>query len=295
MPSGETAPPPSESQALPVVIYSPASPLQHPVKLIGTILADLWRCRELAWILFTRDLKAQYRQSYLGYVWLFIPVVSTTIVWMFLNSTRVIQVAETPIPYPAYVLLGSLIWGLFTASVNQPLTSFNAGRAVFMKLKVPPEAFILSGLSTIAFELVIRLVVLVPVFIALKMVPASTAWLFPLGLACTVIIGLSIGFLMIPIGSLYVDVSRLVTTALSFAMYLTPVVYPPPSEGWAASVVEWNPMTAVVMTTRDWLTIGQGNYLPAMLLTTMIALAALFLAAIMFRVALPHLIERMGM
>lgn len=295
MPSGNTNQPTSESQALPVVVYSPASPLQHPVKLVGTIMTDLWRCRELAWILFTRDLKAQYRQSYLGYIWLFVPVVSTTIVWMFLNSTRVIEVAETPIPYPAYVLLGSMIWGVFTASVNQPLASFQAGQAVFMKLKVPPEAFILSGLSTIAFELVIRLVVLVPVFIALKMVPASTAWLFPLGLACTVIIGLSIGFLMIPIGSLYVDVSRLATTALGFAMYLTPVVYPPPSEGWTATVVKWNPMTAVVMTTRDWLTTGHGSYLSVMLITTVIALVALFLAAIVFRVALPHLIERMGM
>lgn len=255
----------------------------------------MWRCRELTWILFTRDLKAQYRQSYFGYIWLFVPVISTTIVWMFLNSTKVIQVADTPIPYPAYVLLGSMIWGVFTSSLNQPLASFNEGRNVFMKLKVPPEAFILSGLSKVVFELLIKMLVLIPVFAALGMMPASTMWLFPVGMACTVLIGVSIGFLMIPLGSLYTDVSRLVVTALGFAMYLTPVVYPPPTSGWAATLVQYNPMTAVVMTTRDWLTIGHSDYMPAMLISTAIATVALFFGIVVFRVVLPNLIERMGM
>jgi lipopolysaccharide transport system permease protein len=280
---------------LPVTVYSPESPLRHPIRLIREIFADLWRCRELVWILFTRDLKAQYRQTYFGYVWLFVPVISTTIIWMFLNSTRVIQVAATPIPYPAYVLLGSMIWGVFTASVNQPLNSFNAGRAVFMKLKVPPEAFILAGFSKIVFELLIRMLVLVPVFFALKMVPAATFWLFPVGMAAAVLVGVALGFLMLPLGSLYTDVSRLVSTGLSFAMYLTPVVYPPPETGWASIIIHANPLTAIVMTTRDWLTIGHSDYLLPFLLITLLAAVVLFIGIIIFRVVLPHLIERMGM
>lgn len=280
---------------LPVTVYSAESPLRHPFQLVQEILLDLWRCRELTWILFTRDLKAQYRQSFLGYVWLFAPVISTTVVWMFLSSTRVIEVAETSIPYPAYVMLGSLIWEVFAASVNQPLTSFHAGGPVFMKLKVPPEAFILSGLSRIVFELLIKMLVLIPVFAVLQIVPASTALLFPLGMACAVLIGVAIGVAIIPIGSLYSDVGRLVATALGFAMYLTPVVYPPPSDGWTAVLVNWNPMTAVVMTTRDWLTHGHSGYLPFMLATTFVAAVFLVFALIVFRVTLPRLVERMGM
>ncbi len=269
--------------------------LRNPIMLLVEIFSDLWRFRELTWILFTRDLRAQYRQSYLGYIWLFVPVISTTVVWMFLNSTKVIQVAETPIPYPAYVLLGSMIWGVFTASVNQPLASFQAGRAVFMKLKVPAEAFILSGLSKIVFELLIRMVVLVPVFLLLKMTPASTALLFPVGMICAALIGLAVGYLALPIGSLYSDVSRLVTTGLGFCMYLTPVVYPPAKTGLASILNEWNPMTAVIMTTRDWLTLGHSPYLVAMLITTAIAFGVLLIALVIFRVALPHLVERLGM
>jgi lipopolysaccharide transport system permease protein len=285
----------TETAELPVVVYSPESPLAHPLKLVKEICTDIWRCRELTWALFSRDLKAQYRQSYFGYVWLFVPVISTTIVWMFLSSTQVIQVAETPIPYPAYVMLGTMIWGVFTASVNQPLASFQAGQAVFMKLKVPPEAFILSGMSKIFFELLIRIVVLVPVFVGLKIVPASTFWLFPFGLAAASLTGAAIGMALIPLGSLYSDVSRLVSTAMAFGMYITPIVYPPPKSGWAAMVIEWNPITSIVMVSRDWLTTGHSEYMLPFVGTVFCATILLTLSIVVFRVVLPHLIERMGM
>lgn len=285
----------NERHSQPVTVYSAESPLRHPLTLISEIVWDLWRCRELIWILFIRDLKAQYRQSLLGYIWLFVPMISTTIIWMFLNSTKVIAVTKTPIPYPAHVLIGSMIWEVFTASVNQPLTSFHAGKSVFMKLKVPPEAFILSGLSRVIFELLIRMLVLVPVFAVLGMVPAPTALLFPVGMLAVVVFGVSVGFAILPVGSLYTDVGRMFGAGLGLAMYLAPVVCPLPSDGWTAVVMNCNPMTAFVMTTRDWLTLGHSSYLPTMLMTTLFALLLLFFAMIAFRVTLPRLIERMGM
>jgi len=285
----------ADDSSLPVVVYSPESPLAHPGKLVKEIFSDMWRCRELTWILFTRDLKAQYRQSYFGYLWLFMPVITTTVIWMFLDSTKAIQVAATPIPYPAYVMLGTMIWGVFTSALNQPLGSFQSGSGIFMKLKVPPEAFILAGMSKILFETLIRMLVLIPVFIVLKMVPASTCWLFPIGLMGAGLIGAAIGFLMIPLGSLYSDVGRIVGMAVGFGMYITPVVYPPPETGWAALIIQWNPITAVVMASRDWLTLGPSPYAIPFAVTTLLSLGLLFMGIVIFRVVLPHLIERMGM
>jgi lipopolysaccharide transport system permease protein len=280
---------------LPVTIYSLESPLANPVKLIREILRDIWRSRELSWILFTRDLKAQYRQSYLGYVWLIIPMISTTIVWMFLNSSQVIQVAPTKISYPAYVMLGSLIWVLLTSCINQPLASFQAGQGVFMKLNVPPEAFMIAGMSKIVFDLILRLIVLIPLFLFLNVVPATTFWLFPVGLIATMIVGTAIGYALIPLGSLYHDVRAAVNMALGFGMYLTPVVYPPPASGWAKILIESNPITSLIMVTRDWLTVGHSDYFVSFTILSLLSIIMLFIAMIVFRVALPHLIERMGM
>jgi lipopolysaccharide transport system permease protein len=280
---------------LPITVYSRESSLVHPGRVIRELAGDLWRCRELIWILFTRDLRAQYRQSIFGYLWLFVPIISTTVVWMFLSSAQVIRVAETSIPYPAFVMIGSMVWGIFLSSVHQPLQSFNQGQAVFMKLKVPPEAFIFAGMSHIVFDSLVRLLMLIPVCFALGVVPAKTAWLFPLGLLGAGLLGMSLGMLMIPLASLYHDVSRLVGTLLQFGMYLTPVVYPPPKSGWASALIQWNPVTHIVVSSREWLTAGMHESNLLFPLITAGALLVLCIAMLILRVVLPHLVERMGM
>lgn len=281
--------------ALPEVVYSPESPLRHPVKLVREILSDIWKYRELTWVLFMRDLKAQYRQSYLGYFWMITPLISTALVWTFLASSKAIQVAETPIPYPLYVMLGSMIWGMFTNGVNQPHAGFEAGKAVFMKLKVPPEAFIISGLGRAAFETILRLIVLIPVFIALGVTPAGSGWLFPIGLLCASLFGLWIGVLLLPINALYQDVGRAMGIFLSLAMYVTPVVYMAPQSGWGATLVRLNPMSNVVITTRDWLTIGYEGAWMHLLTLFAISIVMLIVGLALFRAVLPRLVERQGM
>jgi len=56
-----------------VTVYTPESPLRQPRKFVRELISDLWGSRELAWRLFVRDLRAQYRASLLGYLWVFLP------------------------------------------------------------------------------------------------------------------------------------------------------------------------------------------------------------------------------
>ncbi len=153
----------------------------------------------------------------------------------------------------------------------------------------------IAGMSKIIFDLLLRLIVLIPIFAILKVFPASTFWLFPVGLLATMIVGTAIGYAMIPLGSLYNDVKAAVNMAIGFGMYMTPVVYPPPTSGWAKILIEWNPVSSLVMVTRDWLTVGHSDYILPFAIVTLLSMVVLFMAMIVFRVALPHLIERMGM
>jgi lipopolysaccharide transport system permease protein len=291
----DAARPTRKASDLPVVVYSPESPLRHPVRLVRDMLADLWRIRELVWILFLRDLQAQYRQSYLGYFWVIAPPLATSLVWLFLNSTNVVNVAATPIPYAAFLLIGTVLWDTFASAVTTPLSAYNGGKSVFMKLKVPPEAFILKGVATVLFNLFIRLLLLIPVFVLFKIVPPATVLLLPISLAVLVLFGLSLGMLLIPVGALYTDVQRAVGLGIGFVMYTAPIVYPPPKDGLAATLVHWNPLTPVVMTTRDWMTTGASESVPYALAVGFVSLLLAFLAAVVLRITMPHLVARMGM
>src|SRR6476660_9754286 len=82
---------------LPVTTYTPKSPLREPTRLLQSMRRDLAASRELAWRLFVRDVSAQYRQTALGYVWVFIPPLVASLPFIYLNQHGIMKVGDTPI------------------------------------------------------------------------------------------------------------------------------------------------------------------------------------------------------
>ena len=277
------------------VTYSPASPLANPGKLISELVRDTVRYRELIWILFLRDLKAQFRQSMLGYVWLFLPPIMTTAVWLFLNSQKVIAVETTDMPYPLFVMIGSVLWQTFVKLLQCPLQAFHEGKPVFMKLKVPPEAFIAAGTARAVFEFVIYAIVLIPAFIVFQVSPSWSILALPIFLLAIFTLGTAIGLLLIPVGSLYSDIAQATPVIMAFLMYMAPVVYPPPESGLAASVIQWNPMTPLLTGVRDLFTTGSMECVIPAVAIFLVSSLAVFASIVGIRIIMPHLVARMGM
>ena len=290
----------SKTEELSVTVYSPESPLRNPFKLIRDIFSDIWRTRELIGMLFMRDLKAAYRQTYLGYIWILLPAIATTAVWYYMTSQGLIKVGKTPIPYPAYVMIGQIIWGTFTSAFSAPQMGFNGGSAVFMKLKVPPEAFIANACARIVFDLLVKTLLVVAIF-ALFWNQLTISWtilLVPVGFMVTIMFGVSLGLFMVPLGSLYTDVGRIVSMAMPFLMYSTPVVFTiKKGDGLAATLMRWNPLSPLVEVPRSWLTQGTAdpNLLFGFFILIPISLFIGIIGLVLLRIAMPHLVVRMGM
>jgi lipopolysaccharide transport system permease protein len=139
-----------------------------------------------------------------------------------------------------------------------------------------------------------RVALLVTVFLIFALEPAPTAPLFLLGILSVAMTGFMIGLIVTPIGLLYGDVSHALPIATTFLMLLTPVLYPPPSTGVAAMIAAVNPLTPLITTTRDWLTVGTAPEAGSFAVITLVTATFLMLGWIVYRVALPHLIARLG-
>jgi len=118
--------------------------------------------------------------------------------------------------------------------------------------------------------------------------------LFPLGVLSLVLVGTVIGLLVTPVGMLYTDIGRALPLVMNFVMYLTPVVFPMPKEGWVATLFQINPMTPVILTNRDWLTGFSPEYLPYFIAVNVVAGTLLLLSWSAYRLAMPILIERLS-
>ena len=277
-----------------VTVYTPESPLRQPRQFVRELISDLWRSRELAWRLFVRDLRAQYRASLLGYVWVFLPPLVASLPFVYLKSAGVISIGDTPIPYAAYAMVGAIIWQTFVDALNSPLRSVNAARAMLTRINFPREAILLSGLMQVGFTFVVRLALVIGVFAAFALKPAATSPLFVIGMISIALTGFMIGLVLTPLGVLYGDVQHSLPIASTFLMLITPVLYPVPSSGLGAMVASLNPLTPLITTTRDWLTAGAAVQHIAFLVVSGVTVTLLILAWVLYRLALPHLVARLG-
>jgi lipopolysaccharide transport system permease protein len=279
---------------LPVTVYTPESPLRHPVVMLKGMLRDLAASRELAWRLFVRDTSAPYRQSLLGYAWLFIPPLVLGLPFVFLNAQGVIAIEGTSIPYSAFAIIGTTIWQAFVDALVAPVRTVTTSRAMLLRVNFPREAILLAGLGQVVFAALIRMVLVIAVVLSFGIALPGTAWLFPLGILALITVGFTLGVLLVPVGALFGDIQQGLPIFAMFLMLMTPVLYPQPASGVAAAATRWNPLTPLVTVTREWLTTGSGEQVPAFLLVTGASLTLLIAGWVIYRLALPHVIARMG-
>lgn len=279
---------------LPVRIYSPEPLLGHPVALIRNIVRDIFAGRELAWRLFIRDLSAQYRQTILGYVWVFLPPLVSSMTFIFLSKQGIVTVDTGGIPYPAFAMMGTLLWQVFVDALNAAPQAMGKAKSMLAKINFPREAIILGALYTVIFNFLVRLLLVAGVMIYWKITPGLSLLFFPVAMAFLIVCGLSIGLILTPLSTLYGDVQKSISLVTGFWMLLTPVVYPAHNEGLAGILAVWNPISPIIVTARESLSGMELSLLGPFAIVSLGSICVTFIGLVAFRIAMPHLIARMG-
>jgi len=255
---------------------------------------DLRMSRELSWRLAVRDISAQYRQTMLGFLWALVLPLANTAVWVFLSASGILAVGTTDLPYPAFVLIGTMLWAIFMEAVTAPMQGVTAARDMLAKINFPREAIVIAGIYQVLFNAAIKLSILFVALFIFGIVPDWKAVLVPFGVASLILAGTAIGLFLTPVGLLYTDIGKGLPILMQFLMYLTPVVYPLRGEGTLSTVLLLNPLTPLIETTRAWLTGGTPEWLLYFVVTNVLAIVALLAVWIVYRLAMPIIIERMS-
>lgn len=283
----------SEIQHQKTTIYEAQASLSF-AKLFKEIIIDLKPARQLGLQLAKRDIKAAYRQSLLGIIWAFIPPLVTSAIWIILNSSNTISIKGTAIPYPVFVLMGTLLWQTLTESVNQPLKSVNEGKSILSKLNFPRESLLIHAFYTVLFNTLLKLPIIIAVLLIFKINPGINGLLFIPLLLGLIAVGLTIGLVVLPVGMMYGDIARILPFGMQFLMYLTPVIFPMPKEGLIHVINQYNPFAFLIEATRNVITGQELTFITPTLITLGVSIAIMALGVIIYRFIMPIIIERVG-
>ncbi len=99
-------------------------------------LGELWRYRSVGTALARRNLKARYRQTVLGVVWVLIqPLALGLIMAFFFNLIS--RQGYYDIPFPAWFITGLAIWGPVTKIMNEGAVSLVANQNLVTRVYLP--------------------------------------------------------------------------------------------------------------------------------------------------------------
>jgi lipopolysaccharide transport system permease protein len=258
------------------------------------MLRDLARSRELAWRLLIRDLRAQYRQSIFGILWAFLPPILMAVAFTLARRTQILVVGETSLPYPVYVLFSTILWQTFVEALNGPLQAISQAKPMLARINFPREALILAKLGELAVNFAIKLLPLAAVLAWFAVPVAWTVVLAPAGLVALVLLGTLLGLVLAPLGLLLHDVPKGIPLVAAAWFFLTPVVYPVPAAGPFATAVRLNPVTPLLVSTRELVTSGVVSDPGAFLVVALLTVLGLAAAWVVYRMAMPFAIERIS-
>jgi lipopolysaccharide transport system permease protein len=246
-------------------------PVRSRLKL-GAIVRSVPVIRVLA----MRDLKARYKQSLLGPLWIvFQPL--ALLAGYVVGFRGVSKISTGHVPYAVFALAGISIWGYFQAAAVAGTSSIVSNGALVMKTACPRFVFPLASLlSCLPSFLVPFLASLISAAVAglasprLLLLPLPIVWLFAVS---TGIIAISSAITV-----RFRDMISAVPFLLQVGAFVVPVGYPVSTLSPTLRViVSLNPLTGAIEAWR-WVILDTSHpYLPAIYMS--LALGSLLIAA----------------
>lgn len=276
-----------------VKVYSPNNIYQKGLlSIFKGMLVNIFEARELIWQLFLRNLKAKYKQSLLGWTWLFLMPMVTMGTFLLLNISGVIRIGEIPVPYPIFGLLGFSLWQLFSNGWSVLTRSVVAAGVLVTQINFPKEALIFSAIGQAIVDFLIRLVLVLIVYLLYGLTPSIWILLFPLYMMPIFFLTLGFGFLTSFLNVVTRDVQNFLDVGIGFLLFLMPIMYTMPEKGFLAQVNKYNPVFFLIDVPREIIISGTFSYPLEFFLSSLLALAVFLIGWFMFYVTQAKLAER---
>lgn len=238
-------------------------------------LLELWRYRDLFWLLIHRDFVSKYKQTVLGPTWFIFQPILTTVVFTVVFS-GIAKIPTDGLPPLLFYLAGISGWSYFAQTFQSTSGTLIANSALFGKVYFPRLVVPLAAASSNLVALGLQICTLLCFWTYYKAFSAAgasfgfsgTIIFFPLVVLQIMALSLGVGLWLSALTAKYRDLVHLSGFIVQLWMYATPVIYPssqiPSTWRW---VLRLNPM-AVPIESMKYMFLGQGSIAPVDLIVS---------------------------
>lgn len=194
---------------------------------LSEYLAQLWGRRHFIWTDARHRVATQNSRNRLGSLWLLLRPMLDALMY-YLIFAVVLDIDRGVENFPAYILIGVLMFRSTMRSISQGPNTLQSGRAMIRAFTFPRASLPLSAEIRDAFQMLYT----VPVVLVMIMVipeherPEFTWFLIPVVFLLQFFLNLGISLVMSRIGFLLPDITQLMTFVARLLMYTSGVIIP---------------------------------------------------------------------
>ena len=234
-------------------------------------LRQLMRHRGLIQSLVTRELKARYRGSVLGFFWSFVNPLLLLSVYSFVFIyvlprdvlTPAVPGAVTELPkvkiehYALFMFCGILPWTWFSTALSDATGSLISGGNLIKKVLFPAEILPIVSVIANMMHFLFGLAIVVGFLLYYRLAPdaADLLW-FPVVVFVQLLFTVGLSLLLSALTVHFRDIRDILSNVLTFWFFATPIIYyigdaPGAKMGWTKGVLNANPMTHIVVSYQE--------------------------------------------
>lgn len=210
---------------------------------------DIWRYRELFYILSWRDVKVRYKQTVVGAAWSIIrPLLTTLIFYVVFNRVARLQnPVHSDTPYMLLIFAGMLPWQFFSNAVSEASQSLLGNSSLITKVYFPRLIIPASSVITSFVDFAITFAMLLVMMILYGFMPGWEIIFLPFFIILVFICAFGIGLFLTALNVKFRDFRYILPFIIQFGLYITPVGYSSAHvpEKWRA-LFSVNPMVGVI-------------------------------------------------
>ena len=186
---------------------------------------DLWRNRELLFILSMRDISVRYKQTALGTAWGLIRPLITMLIMVFVFSKIAKLPADPGVPYPLMVLGGITVWTFFSTAFTQISNSVTMNSNLVTKVYFPRLIMPLSAIAISFVDFLVSLGLFVLLAIWYQFMPDWHLLFLPFFIVLAVLAAFAFGLFFAVINVRFRDVGQLIPFLVQVGFYACPIAY----------------------------------------------------------------------
>ncbi|MGH7046842.1 MAG: ABC transporter permease [Stellaceae bacterium] len=246
---------------------------------------DLWRYRELFYVLAWRDLAVRYKQTVIGAAWALIRPFLTMVIFTVIFGRVAKLPSDGTAPYALLVFAGMLPWTFFSSGLGDASNSLIGNANLISKVYFPRLIVPTSTLVVAFADLLIAFAILVAMMGWYRFAPGWQIFALPFFVVLAFLASIGPALWVAALNVKYRDLRVVVPFVVQLGLYVSPV-------GFSSNVVpaHWrlvyslNPMVGVIDGFRWCILGGQSHlYLPGLAASGAVTLFFLWFGIHRFR------------